>query len=77
MMRNDFRWGCSMSKRELLRMIHLLKKENPGADVVRMSLANFRTLGMPAKVYGLEVLPVDNGFPDNYILTGGHNTCCG
>ena len=66
-----------MTKQELLEMIKTVLDASPGADIVRMSHANAKKLGMPAKVYGRDVAVMGDDFPDNYILTGGHSTCCG
>ena len=66
-----------MTKQELLEMIKTVLEANPAADIIRMSYANAKTLGMPATVYGRDVVVMDEGFPDNCILTGGHSTCCG
>ena len=66
-----------MTKQELLEMIKTVLEANPGADIVRMSRRNAEKLGMPVKVCGRDVAVMDEGFPDNCILTGGHSTCCG
>ena len=59
-----------MTKQELLEMIKAGKESAPWANTVRMSAANAKTLGMPAAVLGLEVIAMEDPYPDDYLLVG-------
>ena len=60
-----------LTTKDLLDMIKAGKEAAPWADAVRMNIANAKKLGMPAEVLGLELIAMDEGFPNNYLLVGG------
>ena len=60
-----------LTTKDLLDMIKAGKEAAPWADAVRMNIANAQKLGMPAEVFGLELIVMDEGFPDDYLLVGG------
>ncbi len=60
-----------LTTQELLDMIKSGKEAAPWADAVRMNFTNAQKLGMPAKVFGLELIAMDEGFPADYLLVGG------
>ena len=60
-----------LTMQDLLDMITAGKEAAPWADAVKMNITNARKLGMPAEVLGLELIAMDEGFPDDYILVGG------
>ncbi len=64
-------WLAKLKKDELLKMIRLLLNTAPNYGAVIMSYNNAKLLGMPETVLGHKVIVKDEGFPDNYILTGG------
>ena len=59
-----------MTEQELMEMIKAGKEAAPWANAVRMSVANAKKLGMPAVVSGLEVIVMDEEYPDEYLLVG-------
>ncbi len=60
-----------LTTQDLLDMIKAGKEEAPWADAVKMNIANAKKLGMPTEVLGLELIAMDEGFPDDYLLVGG------
>ena len=60
-----------LTTQDLLDMIKAGKDAAPWADAVRINIANAQKLGMPAEVLGLELIVMDEGFPDGYLLVGG------